>query len=162
MLSIAIQYGVSVEEIQLANGLTSELIRVGDELTVPVVREDTADIASGPPSTFSYTVEQGDSLIAIALKLGSTVEEIQTANDLAGNALIQPGDQLIIPVRGAPPEALAVTPAPTTAPSAADTAGPQPIIYSEPRLDRTSRWRHHPAHGPCSTPVGQRRCAQAQ
>ena len=134
LLSIAIQYGVSVEEIQQANGLTSELIRVGDELTVPVVREDTADIASGPPSTFSYTVEQGDTLIAIALKLGSTVEEIQTANDLAGNALIQPGDQLIIPVRGAPPEALAVTPAPTTVPSAADAAGPQPVIYSEPRL----------------------------
>ncbi len=134
LLSIAIQYSVSVEEIQQANGLTSELIRVGDELVIPVIQENTADSVSGPASNFSYTVEEGDTLIAISLKFGSTVDEIQTANELAGNALILPGDQLIIPVRGAPPEALAVTPAPTTAPAAADSAGPQAVIYSEPRL----------------------------
>ena len=133
LLSIAIQYGVSVEEIQQANGLTSELIRVGDELTIPVVqRKYSSTSPAVQPSNFSYTVEQGDTLIAISLKFGSTVDEIQTANELAGNALILPGDQLIIPVRGAPPEALAVTPAPTTAPAAANSAGPQAVIYSEP------------------------------
>ena len=129
LLSIAIQYGVSVDEIQAANGLTSELIRVGDELTVPVVQENVASLNNAPPSNFTYTVQQGDTLIAIALKFGSTVADIQTANDLAGNALIQPGDQLVIPVRGAPPEALAVTPAPTTAPVG---AAPAPLPPRSP------------------------------
>ena len=39
LLSIALQYNVTVEAIQQANGLTNELIRIGDELTIPVVRE---------------------------------------------------------------------------------------------------------------------------
>ena len=35
LLSIALQYNVTVEAIQQANGLTNELIRIGDELTIP-------------------------------------------------------------------------------------------------------------------------------
>lgn len=134
LLSIALEYGVSVEEIQQANGLTSELIRVGDELTIPILRENSAGIA-GPSSNFTYTVEQGDTLISIALKFGSTVEDIQATNNLAANALIRPGDQLLIPVRGVPPEVLQATPPPTPPPGA--TAVPDSAtasVYLEPRL----------------------------
>ena len=35
LLSIALDYGVTVEEIQQANNLTGVLIRVGDELIIP-------------------------------------------------------------------------------------------------------------------------------
>lgn len=134
LLSIALQYNVSVEEIQAANGLSSDLIGVGDELTIPVVRENSASGQSGPASNFSYTVQQDDTLISIALKFGSSVEDIQSANNLAANAVIRPGDSLVIPVAGAPPEALqplAATPAPS---SEAGQSAPTPVVYGEPRL----------------------------
>jgi LysM repeat protein len=133
LLSIALQYNVTVDEIQQANGLTNELIRIGDELTIPVVRESAGAGASGQSGNFTYTVEDGDTLISIALKFGSSVEAIQQANSLAGNALIRPGDSLVIPVQGVPPEALQPTVAPTTPPVAGAPA-PTPVVYAAPRL----------------------------
>jgi len=134
LLSIAIEYDISVEEIQQANGLTSELIRIGDELTIPLLRENSG-ATSGPASNFTYTVIQGDTLISIALKSGSTVEDLQSANNLAANALIRIGDTLVVPVRGVPPEVMQATPAPT--PSGADASPdttPTRAVYLEPRL----------------------------
>jgi LysM repeat protein len=133
LLSIALQYDVSVDGIQQANGLTDELIRIGDELTIPIVRENAASGVAGPASNFTYTVVEGDTLISIALKFGSTVEAIQSANNLAGNALIRPGDALIIPVQGVPPEALQPPVAPTVAPEPGAPA-PTPVVYAAPRL----------------------------
>jgi LysM repeat protein len=133
LLSIALQYDVTVEGIQQANNLTDELIRIGDELTIPLVRENAAGAAGGAPSNFTYTVVEGDTLISIALKFGSSVEDIQSANSLAANALIRPGDTLTIPVQGVPPEALQPTVEPTVAPEAGVPA-PTPVIYAEPRL----------------------------
>ena len=138
LLSIAIDYDVSVEEIQRANNLSSELIRVGDELGIPVVRDVGGTIEGAPPNNFEYIVLQGDTLISISLMFGSTVEDIQVANNLAANAIIRPGDKLLVPVSGAPPEALAVTPEPAPGvPRACGgfrrraTAAP---AYGEPRL----------------------------
>jgi LysM repeat protein len=138
LLSIAIDYDVSVEEIQRANNLSSELIRVGDELSIPVVRDVGGAIEGAPPSNFEYIVLQGDTLISIALKFGSTVEDIQVANNLAANAIIRPGDRLLVPVSGAPPEALAVTPEPAPGPAepgaGAGAATTAAANYAEPRL----------------------------
>ena len=131
--SIAIQYNVTVDAIQQANGLADELIRIGDELTIPIVRENVASSAVGPASNFTYTVEEGDTLISISLKFGSSVEDIQVANNLAANALIRPGDTLTIPVQGVPPEAMQPTPAPTV-PIQAGAPEPTAAIYAEPRL----------------------------
>ncbi len=134
LLSIALQYNVTVDEIQGANGLTNELIRIGDELTIPGrARECRLQARQGRAGNFTYTVEDGDTLISIALKFGSTVEAIQQANSLAGNALIRPGDALIIPVQGVPPEALQPTVMPTTPPVAGAPA-PTPVVYTAPRL----------------------------
>ena len=131
-LSIAIDYDVSVEEIQRANSLSSELIRAGDELTIPVLRDSAAAQSSAASTDFEYIVLSGDTLSTIATRFGASVEELLAANNLAAGEFIQPGDALIIPVRGAPPEAIAVTPeavqpeTPTT-----DDAS---VIYVAPRL----------------------------
>ena len=130
--SIALQYNVTVDDIQQANALANELIVIGDELTIPVVRENVA-AAPGSASNFTYTVEDGDTLISISLKFGSSVEDIQAANNLAGNALIRPGDTLTIPVQGVPPEAMQPTPVPTV-PTQAGAPEPTAVIYTEPRL----------------------------
>jgi len=133
LLSIAIDYDVSVEEIQRANNLTSELIRAGDELSIPVIRDSAGAQSSAASTNFEYVVQSGDTLSTIATTFGSTVEDLLVANELAAGEFIQPGDALIIPILGAPPEALAVTPEPTllATPQSADAA--TTVIYVAPR-----------------------------
>ena len=129
LLSLAIQYDVSVEDIQRANNLTSELIRVGDELTIPVLRDSAVAQLSASTSEFAYIVTTGDTLSTIATKFGSNVENLLAANNLAAGQFIRPGDILVIPVSGAPPEAL-------QAPAASQTpqADATPVLYPEPEL----------------------------
>lgn len=130
LLSIAIDYDVSVEEIQRANSLTSELIRAGDELSIPVLRESAAAQSSAAATNFEYIVKSGDTLSTIATAFGTTVEDILIANQLTAGEFIQPGDSLILPLLGAPPEALAATPEPAGADSAQSASA---VTYAAPR-----------------------------
>lgn len=127
LVSIATLYGVSVEEIQAANNLADALIRTGDELIVPVAIPASAE-ASGSTveSRFEYTVQPGDTIISIANRFGSTVEEIVVVNSLTANDFIRPGDVLMIPVREVPAEVLASTDGVPSDPSTG-------TIYAEPR-----------------------------
>lgn len=130
--AIALQYDVTVEDIQAANSLDGFLIGIGDELTIPIVRTNTSGSnASGPQQDFLYTVESGDTLIGIApLKFGRyATDSILQANGLAANALIIPGDQLIVPVANVPPEALTIE---VPAAGAAATR-PAPVKYMRSR-----------------------------
>jgi hypothetical protein len=61
----------------------------------------------------------------IAIQFGSSVDSIQAANQLAAGQFIQPGDVLVIPVVGAPVEALDLTPSSSASPSSA---------YAQPEL----------------------------
>jgi LysM repeat protein len=127
LLSIAIDYDVSVEEIQRANNLTSELIRAGDELSIPVLRESAAAQSSAAATNFEYIVKSGDTLSTIATTFGTTVEDLLVANQLTAGEFIQPGDSLRLPLLGAPPEALGMTPEP------ASTDAASAVIYVAPR-----------------------------
>ncbi|RIK42873.1 MAG: hypothetical protein DCC55_07340 [Chloroflexi bacterium] len=138
LLSIALQYGVTVADIQAANNLQGELIRAGDLLTIPVLRTpapgDNGDAA--PVSRFEYTVRPNDTIISIALTFGSSVDAILAANGLAANAIIRPGDQLVIPLSAVPQDVLdssIAAPQEGAAPPASPP-GPANIIYIQPRL----------------------------
>lgn len=140
LLSIALQYGVTVDEIQAANNLSSELIRAGDQLTIPVLRNPQPDAgasnSSGPISRFEYVVRPNDTIISIANAVGSSVDAILAANNLATNAIIRPGDRLVIPVSGVPEavlESSATTPV-DDAPTPVAPAIEENVIYIEPRL----------------------------
>lgn len=126
LVSIATLYGVTVAELQAANNLTDALIRTGDELIVPVAIPSGAE-ASGSTveSRFEYIVQPGDTIISIANRFGSTVEEIVVVNSLTANDFIRPGDVLMIPVREVPAEVLA-----STIDTASESLG---TIYVEPR-----------------------------
>jgi LysM repeat protein len=138
LLSIASLYNVTVDEIQVANNLDSELIRVGDRLSIPVLRAAPAipPAADGPTSTFEYTVRANDTIISIALTFGSTVDEILAANNLAANAIIRPGDRLLIPIRAVPQEVIESTADAPAAPAegSAPAASSADVIYIAPRL----------------------------
>jgi LysM repeat protein len=140
LLSIAGQYGVAVEEIQAVNNLPDALIRAGDVLIIPVLQAGgtQAALAEGPTSRFQYTVRTGDTIISIAVNFGSTVDEILQANNLTAQAIIRPGDQLVVPLRSTPSEVLeSAATAVVEAPAATtnNSAGSQTdTIYLEPRL----------------------------
>ena len=139
LLGISGLYGVTVEDIQAANGLGSVLIRAGDVLIIPIVRSEGDSPASQVASQFEYSVQSGDTIVSMAARFGSTVQDILQANNLTDNDLIRPGDVLVVPVRRVPSEVLAssaeATPTPT--PAAQDRPfipPPAETIYIAPRL----------------------------
>ncbi len=109
LLSIAQRYGVTVADIQAANGLDTELIQAGSTLVIPVpqaiagVQEEPAPMQV----VFRYVVQPGDTIVSIAVRFGATVESILDANSLGPEDFIQPQQVLRVPVEGAPAAVLA-------------------------------------------------------
>jgi LysM repeat protein len=100
LYSIALRYGVSVDSILGANGLTNpDVIYVGQQLVIPVPD------ASGQQV---HTVQAGESLSMIARRYTVTVDEIVSANGLADRNRISVGQRLVIP-GGQVPQAAALT-----------------------------------------------------
>ena len=86
LYGISKQYGISVEEIKLANNLINNDIVVGQSLIIP---------RAG--NTIIYVVKSGDSLYSIARKYGTTVNNLIEINNLTSN-LLSVGQKLKIPV----------------------------------------------------------------
>ena len=107
LFSIARRFGTTVEAIKEANDLSSDLIIVGQKLTIP-------GATGAPPETVPPTgpkvhiVQPGENLFRIALRYGTTVDAIAQANDIVNPWFIYVGQKLIIPSAGAP------SPGPTT------------------------------------------------
>ena len=75
---IAQKYGTTVDAIKRLNGLTSDLLYVGQVLKIPVSTE---------PSYFEYTVRAGDTLWILAQRYGTTVDAIKRLNGLTSDYL---------------------------------------------------------------------------
>lgn len=87
---IAARYGTTVTAIATANNITNpNLIRVGQVLVIPSGSSGTTQVR--------YTVQPGDNLYRIALRYGTTVSAITTANNISDPNLIRVGQVLIIP-----------------------------------------------------------------
>jgi len=116
LTSIARRYGVNVNQLAAANGLSDQgWVYVGQALTIP---GEPANIPA--PSDGYYSVQSGDTLMTIAMRHGLTVSQLATANGLAWNAWVYAGQQLIIP--GLTP-ATAPAPAPVATPAAVEPGG---------------------------------------
>lgn len=120
---IAKQFGMSVAELKSLNGLTSDMIYVGDKLKVSgqttVVTPPANNTVAPPPVTDTsaeYVVKSGDYLGKIAKQYGMSVAELKSLNGLSSD-MIYVGDKL--KVKGTASVAPApVTPVPTpTAPA---------------------------------------------
>ena len=75
---ISRKYGTTVEELKRLNGLTSDLLSIGQVLQIPVSQNG---------SYIEYTVRPGDSLWTISRRYGTTVEAIMKLNGLTSDAL---------------------------------------------------------------------------
>jgi lysozyme len=101
--AIAMKYGVTVRELVSAN---LQLLKSGDKLNIPVAvaiptegntNSGTSTGGGGATSQRTYTVKSGDTLYAIAIKYGTTVAAIASANNIENVNNISVGTVLVIP-----------------------------------------------------------------
>lgn len=86
LYKIANNYGVSVDNLKSYNGLSSNLLSIGQVLKIPDTNMNQE----------IYTVQAGDNLYHIARMHQTTVDAIMQANNLTSN-LLSVGQKLIIP-----------------------------------------------------------------
>ncbi len=97
---IAKKHGTDVETLRQLNNLTSDLLRVGQQLRLP-----GGEDGEGEPATI--TVRPGDTLYEISLRHGVSVASLIAYNDLDGT-MIHPGQELVLSPGETPPEPLEV------------------------------------------------------
>ena len=87
LYKIALEYNTTVDELKKLNGLTSNVLTIGQLLKVP----------GSSLQTKEYIVKKGDTLYSIASELNTTVDELKKANNLTSN-MISIGQKLIVPI----------------------------------------------------------------
>lgn len=86
------KYGVSVEQLKEANGLSSDKIFAGQQMLVP-------DLAEGNNVSI-HTVQKGETLFSLAQKFHITVNELKKKNQLQSDQ-IKVGQGLFVPIETA-------------------------------------------------------------
>lgn len=97
---IAERYGLTIEELAVANGITNiHSLDVGQVLSIPV--PGTVDTSAPAPTESEeerkHVVVAGENLFRIGLAYGFTVEELAAYNDLADPTRIEVGQTILIP-----------------------------------------------------------------
>ena len=89
--SIANRFNTTVDLLKTENGLTSNIITIGQVLKIPspVENPDTGNF-------LVYVVQSGDTLYKIAQSYGTTVQALQQYNNLS-NTNLSVGQQILIP-----------------------------------------------------------------
>lgn len=95
---IASRYGLSIDELAAANGITDvNNVWAGSLLRVATEPPPPPGVAGGGGDGGTYTVQPGDSLSGIAGQFGTTVSEIVEANELEDANRIVAGQTLAVP-----------------------------------------------------------------
>ena len=87
LIGIASMHGVSVQQLRVWNGLSSDRIYPGRKLSIQMPAGQTVS---------SYTVRRGDSLYSIAQRFGVTVDQLVAWNDISRRSTLYPGNRLTI------------------------------------------------------------------
>jgi len=110
LYNIALAFHLSVEDLIAYNGLSGSVIRPGEKLVLHPTR--------ATPPALRTVVRRGDTLWGLAQRYGTTVAVLASANGIAANATLQPGETLRVPgqyaaanidVGGAAPPTVTVT-----------------------------------------------------
>lgn len=100
LYSLSRHYGVSVQRLAEANGLTvNTWLYVGQRLTIPGLAPDPAPPAEGN----AYIVRPGDTLTHIAARRGVSTRALAAANGLALTSWVYVGQRLTLPGQQADP-----------------------------------------------------------
>ncbi|MDW8325756.1 MAG: LysM peptidoglycan-binding domain-containing protein [Anaerolineales bacterium] len=132
LFRISLRYGVTVNDLMRANGLTSTRIYAGQTLVIPGSAASPASAAPAesvqpqpaasatPGEPVYHIVQRGETLFTIGLRYNLPWTRIALANGIHGER-VYAGQRLLIPVAGAPPSNEA---APTPAPAAESGSPP--------------------------------------
>ena len=87
---ISEQHGISIGALALANGLSSSIIHVGQNIIIPESDwpVNPESNSRDPHQPITYVVRSGDYLGRVALEYGTTVEAIMSASTLASPLII--------------------------------------------------------------------------
>lgn len=77
--SISRKFGVSVDELKKVNNLSSNLLKIGQNLIIPGKKNNT--------SSNEYVVKKGDTLYGIANKYNISVDNLKSYNNLSTDSL---------------------------------------------------------------------------
>jgi len=112
LFRIALRYGVTVDALVAANGLTNaSRIYAGQRLVIPAAGSTTTarlnarGEASTAASSGVHVVQRGENLFRIALRYGTSTQALAAANGIANPSRIYTGQRLVIPGREATPAA---------------------------------------------------------
>ncbi len=101
LLDIAVKYDTTVEVIASQNALSDPYpLQTGQVLLIPVTVTTPTPVAfptATPAGLRTHTVQQGETLLDIALKYDTTVEAIASQNGLSDPYPLQIGQVLLIP-----------------------------------------------------------------
>ncbi len=92
LLSIASEFDVDVDRLRQVNGLTGDIISIGQQLIIPPPLEE------GGTELPVYFVEAGETFTSIAEKFGLTPETLQAANPDIDPTAIQVGQPILLPL----------------------------------------------------------------
>jgi LysM repeat protein len=134
---IASRFGVTVDAIMAANGLTDYMITIGQTLLIPVEPVSTtagAEVPETPsaagtpePETTTYVVQAGDNLSEIAQRFNVSLGDLMEANGIENPDTISEGQTLVIPGRVSPAETPGIGGPPTPTVSSL-------LVYPGPQL----------------------------
>lgn len=83
LYSLGKRYGFTVDELKSKNGLTSNLIKVGQELNV-----SHSEYIKPSTDKSTWTVSKGDTLYNISKRNGLTVDQLKSLNGLSDNLIL--------------------------------------------------------------------------
>ncbi len=96
---IASRQGVTVSQLKAANGLSNDVIRIGQKLVIPT-RSNSAALVSKQHRGPKVTVEAGDTLGKFAAIYGVSVLELMKLNNITNERFIRIGQTILIPEKG--------------------------------------------------------------
>lgn len=96
---IADKFGTEIQRIREMNLLTTDSLQVGQVLRLPHIPGVTTPEGLPSPTAepFQYTVQQGDTLLSIALRFDAPMNQILSLNALRDEHSLSVGQVLLIP-----------------------------------------------------------------
>ena len=97
--TIAEKFGTEIQRIREMNLLTTDALQVGQVLRMPYVPGVTTPEGIPTPTAepFQYTVQAGDTLLSIALRFDTSLNQIMNMNGLRDEHSLNVGQILVIP-----------------------------------------------------------------
>lgn len=90
LFGIAAKFNMTVDELKIANSLTTDVILVGQVLVIPLPGEPlVTDSTRNAAASDRYLVRSGDTIESIALEYGISEAAIRLANFMAGDTLLE-------------------------------------------------------------------------